>query len=130
MKEMLQESNLNIPPVYFYRCPTSLIPALRDEATQAMDSCPTLLLYKNGQLVHKLRGPDAPGLSRLLVAHAPSWPEYEVNVAKNAAGVDDDTESLALSDCSDFGLAKARRRMNDASLEVSGCFSNDAMVEF
>lgn len=44
------------PAVYFYRCPTKLVPLLRGDQQQVVDSCPHILFFKNGQLLHKLKG--------------------------------------------------------------------------
>jgi len=130
LKELnLDNANANQPPVQYHRSATCFIPTLGDVPEQANDACPTILFYKNGQLAHKLRGPDGPALHALVTSLAPGYAEFEVFVAHQALDGASDDESLARSEESDYGKAKARRLMNDESIQVNGCFSDDALVE-
>ena len=63
--------------VRYYRCPAGAVPGSTDDASQLNDSCPTLLLYLNGQFQAKLRGPDGPTLMELVRSTAPCYPEFE-----------------------------------------------------
>lgn len=125
LKEILVLGDDKIPPVFIYRSPASCVPHMGDQTDQAYDSCPTIMFFKNGQLVHKLRGPDGPGVHELCRSSAPTYAEFEVYEAPLAV----DTDDVPSSSASDTKGSQFRR-INDCSLEVTGCFNDDALLEY